>query len=84
MVPSLKIERRNITMNKILKTISDNKLKVAGVALNIIGLGVQFLSANVESKQLEESVNQIVDNRIATIANGTENVEEEKEGAQND
>jgi len=71
-------------MKNLLKKVKDNKIKIASGALSIASFIVSIAAGAVESKQLEQTVDQAVDAKIASIINETDEEIEKVEEAQNE
>lgn len=71
-------------MKNLLKKVKGNKIKIASGALSVVSFIVSIAAGAVESKQLEQTVDQAVDAKIASIINETNEEIEKAEEPQNE
>ena len=71
-------------MKELFKKIGSNKVKIASGAVSIATFALSVVSGIIENKQLEQTVDQVVDAKIASIINEADEKIEKVEEAQNE
>ena len=71
-------------MKNLLNKVKEHKVKIASIALTVAGFALSFAEGAIETKQLEQTVDQTVDAKIAAIINETNEEMKESEDAQNE
>lgn len=64
-------------LKKVGTGIKNNKLRIGSAALSVAGLIISFASSSIEGKQLDETIDQKIDAKIASIVSEEKTQNEE-------
>lgn len=71
-------------MKNLLNKVKEHRIKIISIVLTVAGFGLNFAEGVIENRQLEETVDQTIDAKLAAIINEANEEIKESEDTQNE